>query len=336
MSEPVVAPATQTLDPADFQAYHEARKKVDTAKEWMSANPAKAENPAAEKPPEISSEPAGDEPVKVEAKPEPEAGAKQEQEPKKENEPRRAHSPGWYRRDLKEKEREIRALEAKLAERPTPAPAAAPAPAALPAAQEIPEFREQRDDEGYGVYITAQASYYAKETAKRETQQGIMAFQQKVNETLQSELREAALATHEEQWAAKVESAKAHYKDYDDVVFGDDGEAIPAQFAREIEALPNGGHVAYHLSSNPAEQRRIFSLPPYFRAVEYGKLEAKFSNVTKAAPETKTRSNGTPKPTPITPIGGGNSAAAIDDPNDPLVAEDLHRWRRAKESASRR
>ena len=108
-----------------------------------------------------------------------------------------------------------------------------------------------------------------------------------------------------DQWASKVQKAKADLPDFDDIVASSD-VVVNDDIRDAILESDVGPQILYHLAENDDVAKKIAVLSPKQALREIGKLEARFE-VKETAPETKTivRSKA---PAPIQPLRGSSPA----------------------------
>ena len=108
-----------------------------------------------------------------------------------------------------------------------------------------------------------------------------------------------------DQWASKVQKAKADLPDFDDIVASSD-VVVNDDIRDAILESDVGPQILYHLAENDDVAKKIAGLSAKQALREIGKLEARFE-VKETAPETKTivRSKA---PAPIQPLRGSSPA----------------------------
>ena len=152
-------------------------------------------------------------------------------------------------------------------------------PATAPIAQ--PEGPPREDQfESYEDYEQARIDY---------------AVEQRLRQAREEEQRSTVFRTYEERAAKLRETAP----DFDSVV-NDPTLNITPLMAEVIRESDLGPEVAYHLGTNRSEAERIASLPPHRQAAELGRLEARLTPVSQAAPTPKR----TPPPAPPQTVAG--------------------------------
>lgn len=132
-------------------------------------------------------------------------------------------------------------------------------------------------------------------------------------EAEQRQTEQAQASQEGQRRAAKmVETARAKFVDFDDVVLGNNDLQITPVMVDAMGLEEKHGHdVAYYLGKVPEEAARIAALPPAHQVLEIGKLAAKI--------ETAGRKKITKAPPPAKPLGGRANAAvdlskgSIDD-----------------------
>ena len=112
-----------------------------------------------------------------------------------------------------------------------------------------------------------------------------------------------------EAYRDREEAIRDRYDDFEQVAYN---PSLPVTdfMAQAIQASDIGPEVIYWLGSNPAEARRISSLPPILRAKEIGTIEAK---LVVNPPVKKTSS----APAPIAPVAARSSGTPAYDTTDP-------------------
>ena len=108
-----------------------------------------------------------------------------------------------------------------------------------------------------------------------------------------------------DQWASKVQKAKADLPDFDDIVASSD-VVVNDDIRDAILESDVGPQILYHLAENEDVAKKIAGLSPKQALREIGKLEARFE-VKETVPETKpiVRSKA---PAPIQPLRGSSPA----------------------------
>jgi hypothetical protein len=182
-------------------------------------------------------------------------------------------------------EREARqALEARLA-----ALERQPAPQA-PKVDEEPQPSQFND-----------AFEYAKALAEYTADKRIGEMRKQDAEAKEAQERQKVI----DQWANKVQAAKASLPDFDDIVASSD-VVVNDDIRDAILESDVGPQILYHLAENDDVAKKIAGLSPKQALREIGKLEARFE-AKETAPETKpvVRSKA---PAPIQPLRGSSPA----------------------------
>ena len=225
----------------------------------------------------------------VEERSEPEIEKEQEEKPKANPKLERRFSEITKQREEARKEaqqeRSAReALEARLA-----ALERQPAPQA-PKVDEEPQPSQFND-----------AFEYAKALAEFTADKRIGEMRRQDAEAKEAQERQKVI----DQWANKVQAAKASMPDFDDIVASSD-VVVNDDIRDAILESDVGPQILYHLAENDDVAKRIAGLSPKQALREIGKLEARFE-VKETAPETKpvVRSKA---PAPINPLRGSNPA----------------------------
>jgi hypothetical protein len=107
-----------------------------------------------------------------------------------------------------------------------------------------------------------------------------------------------------DQWAQKVEKAKAEMPDFDDMVASSD-VVVNDDIRDAILESDVGPQVLYHLAENQDYAKKIASMSPKAALREIGKLEARFEKTE--VPEAKPPVVKSKAPAPINPIRGGSN-----------------------------
>lgn len=197
----------------------------------------------------------------------------------------------------------------------TPTPPVDTAPSLIP--EKEPVEPKPDDFESYDDYVKADRQYIIDKTAwtigqaYRQTQE-----REEKNKRAQS-------------WATKVEEAVKKYPDF--------VQAISNPMFHQTEVVATliqesdvGTDVAYFLAKNPAEARRLNTLPPILAAREFGKLEKQLSTPAASPGPRKLISQA---PEPAKPV----EAAGVTEKNEQdLPVEDFISRRNARELARRR
>jgi hypothetical protein len=228
------------------------------------------------------------EPTKEEERSEPVIEEKeQEEKPKANPKLERRFSEITKQREeaRKEAQQEARqALEARLA-----ALERQPAPQA-PKVDEEPQPSQFND-----------AFEYAKALAEYTADKRIGEMRKQDAEAKEAQERQKVI----DQWANKVQQAKAVLPDFDDIVASSD-VVVNDDIRDAILESDVGPQILYHLAENEDVAKKIAGLSAKQALREIGKLEARFE-AKETAPETKpvVRSKA---PAPIQPLRGSSSA----------------------------
>ena len=184
-----------------------------------------------------------------------------------------------------QQERQAReALEARLA-----ALERQPAPQA-PKVDEEPQPSQFND-----------AFEYAKALAEYTADKRIGEMRRQDAEAKEAQERQKVI----DQWANKVQAAKASMPDFDDIVASSD-VVVNDDIRDAILESDVGPQILYHLAENDDVAKRIAGLNPKQALREIGKLEARFeTKETKSEPPPITRSKA---PAPIQPLRGSSPA----------------------------
>jgi len=185
-----------------------------------------------------------------------------------------------------QQEREARqALESRLA-----ALERQPAPQQAQAADQEPQPSQFND-----------AFEYAKALAEYTADKRIGEMRKQDAEAKEAQERQKVI----DQWANKVQAAKAALPDFDDIVASSD-VVVNDDIRDAILESDVGPQILYHLAENEDVAKKIAGLSAKQALREIGKLEARFE-AKETAPETKpvVRSKA---PAPIQPLRGSSPA----------------------------
>lgn len=156
---------------------------------------------------------------------------------------------------------------------------------------------------------------YAEAKAKHAADMAVKQYEARIVQ----QRHEMSMKQLTETWSQKVDKAERKYDDFDEVV----GELVPnSVFTTAIMQAENGPDIAYYLTKNEKEARRIVQLDPVSQVREIGRLEARLL-AEPVKPKTPSKA-----PAPITPLGG-KSGAVNDMPQD---SDDVNTWMK-KENA---
>lgn len=138
---------------------------------------------------------------------------------------------------------------------------------------------------------------FQRAVARYEARQEVRAEMKAETERQQSSQRQAAQAREQQESQQRavsmVESGRAAFEDFDDVVMAPGVRITPAMVDAMSLDAKTGSSVAYYLGKSPAESARIAALPPVQQIMEIGRLSEKIASaanknkVTKAAPPAK-------------------------------------------------
>lgn len=184
-----------------------------------------------------------------------------------------------------QQERQAReALEARLA-----ALERQPAPQA-PAVDQEPQPSQFND-----------AFEYAKALAEFTADKRIGEMRKQDAEAKEAQERQKVI----DQWANKVQQAKASLPDFDEIVASSD-VVVNDDIRDAILESDVGPQILYHLAENDEVAKKIAGLNPKQALREIGKLEARFEakeTKSQAAPNVRSKA-----PAPINPLRGSNPA----------------------------
>jgi len=226
----------------------------------------------------------------VEERSEPEIEKEQEEKPKANPKLERRFSEITKQREQArqeaQQERQAReALEARLA---------------VLEKQPVPQQVQTSDQEPQPSQFS-DAFEYAKALAVYSTEQALAERDRQEAEAKVAQERQKVI----DQWANKVQTAKASLPDFDDIVASSD-VVIHDDIRDAILESDVGPQILYHLAENDDVAKRITGLSAKQALREIGKLEARFE-VKETKPETApiTRSKA---PAPIQPLRGSSPA----------------------------
>lgn len=181
-------------------------------------------------------------------------------------------------------------------------------PPGMPAKPTVDQF------DSYEDYVEAVADWRAD---YKLAQRDLMAQQRQVQERQQQ-----AFEGHTQ----RIESAKARYQDFDDVLADARDIIMPPESLQAIVESDHSADVLYHLAKNKADAKRIAALPIHQQLKEIGKLEARFER--KEDPPVKRVSKA---PDPITPVAGKK-----EPPADHWQYENDDEWLKAERERLRK
>lgn len=161
-------------------------------------------------------------------------------------------------------------------------------------------------------------------------------------EAIEQGKREAQIATQNAAMSAKIEAAKKHLPDYQEVIEAADARKpnVPLHIQAAIIESDYGAHIAYELAKDAALEARIFKLPTAKALLELGKLEDKLITKFGAVPVVTTAAAPTPEttraPAPITTVrGGGDGGDVRKDLTKPMPFHE-YKQQRMQEIRARR
>ena len=142
---------------------------------------------------------------------------------------------------------------------------------------------------------------YAKALAEYTADKRIEEMKRQEAEAKEAQERQKVI----DQWASKVQQAKASLPDFDDIVASSD-VVVNDDIRDAILESDVGPQILYHLAENDDVAKKIAGLSAKQALREIGKLEARFE-AKETAPEAKpvVRSKA---PAPIQPLRGSSSA----------------------------
>ena len=131
----------------------------------------------------------------------------------------------------------------------------------------------------------------------------------KVAAKTQADEAKAVEAARTERWGGVIERGAAANADFEEKVLSGNTDWKLSKHMWELSVDSDNGHdVLYHLASNPAESARIFALPLTRQAVEFGKLEARFSQPSGESPKAGSKDGASRQmsaaPKPISQVRG--------------------------------
>ena len=165
----------------------------------------------------------------------------------------------------------------------------------------------------------ANHSEYVEALADWRVEQKLSEREQKSNEVAAKAESQKKVVQHVE----RVNKFKADHADFDDVVSEVGDIPISMTFQQVVLDSDNGPELIYNLAKDPAEYKRIQSLPAIAAAREIGKLEARLakSAASNEPLETKT----TKAPAPISPVNKGKVTATKNP--DEMTYPEFKKWR---------
>ncbi len=218
----------------------------------------------------------------------PESTESEEEEKPADEKP--AKKKGGFQRKLEQKDREIEALKARLAE----PPAAKPAPPPPLPTFDAPKPKLE-DFDSIETFTEALSDWKADERDfKRE--------QGKQVERQQNERKQVL-----DRWnSGQAESKKAH-ADYDQALESVSDVQLSAAHQTILLESEHGAELAYALAKDRKRLEAFAAMNPLAAAREIGKLESAIASPKTPNKETKTA---TTAPRPIRPVNGGKAAGA--------------------------
>jgi hypothetical protein len=154
-----------------------------------------------------------------------------------------------------------------------------------PAQRPIPPVEDDFDDPN--EYRKARVKYEDEIFAWNETRRNTELEKQRSQESFQESLKA---------FNKRAERMRAKYPDFDEAI---SAPIFSPAVSQEVLDSEYGAEIGYYLAKNPDEALRLSSLPPSKVAKEIGKLEVKFTSVSK-----RTVSKAPP---PINPLDGDDA-----------------------------
>jgi hypothetical protein len=154
-----------------------------------------------------------------------------------------------------------------------------------PAQRPIPPVEDDFDDPN--EYRKARVKYEDEIFAWNETRRNTELEKQRLQESFQESLKA---------FNKRAERMRAKYPDFDEAI---SAPIFSPSVSQEVLDSEYGAEIGYYLAKNPDEALRLSSLPPSRVAKEIGKLEVKFTSVSK-----RTVSKAPP---PINPLDGDDA-----------------------------
>jgi chromosome segregation ATPase len=139
---------------------------------------------------------------------------------------------------------------------------------------------------------------YAKALAEFTADKRIAEMKQQEAQAKEAQERQKVI----DQWAQKVQKAKADLPDFDDMVASSD-VVVNDDIRDAILESDVGPQVLYHLAENTDFARKIAGMSPKAALREIGKLEARFEKTEQPAIPVKSKA-----PAPISPIRSSGKA----------------------------
>ncbi|MCP1679418.1 hypothetical protein [Kerstersia gyiorum] len=165
----------------------------------------------------------------------------------------------------------------------------------------------------YDEYLEALTDWKADQRISKALAERQQAEQQRQ----QQEHRQQSAQT----FSQRTEEFKAATPDFDDVLAAVADIEVSPEVQDLLMGSEHGPRIVYELAKDPAEARRIASLPPVLAAREIGRLEAKIA-APAAAPAQAAPPTVTKAPAPIQP----NRSAAGQFTKDPAAMTDEEWW----------
>lgn len=216
------------------------------------------------------------------------------------------------------------------------------------------------DFQDYNEYLKELAKWSGEQTAIRTTKEEIARLQRQGEADARARTQQQAQMEFAQQVGAMIERGRAAHPDFDEV-WADAGRAGVrwSPFVQEVVAFhPLGHEIAYQLSQDPQESRRLSTLPTIGLAgVEMGryiaKVEAQMGAAGTATPQAAAAPVAAPSPMtlvqapaavstetpvvalperqrfqPVSSVGGGPTTSTVQP--DQMTAEQYRIWRNAQ------
>lgn len=286
----------------------DSQAAVETAA-GLTPGEATATAPAETEAPETAQQTPEPEEPETEEKPpeEPEEPETEEEEPAA---PEAKRKPGRYERRIERLERElqyerkIRELESQIAGKGQSQPQEEPKPAG-PTPRPVSDHYDTHEQ-----FIEALTDWKIEQ---REIKRDREAQEQRAAQSQREQV---------ETWQSRLDSFRDRQPDYDSAIAAVDDIKIHKTLEEAIITSELGPQLAYELAKDRKELERIAKLGPLAAVRELGKLEARITDRTAAAPAQRPISQA---PEPIRPVGKG--AATSTRPLDELPYQEYKKRR---------
>jgi hypothetical protein len=319
------APSAETQQEESVTLSPESMTDAQRAK-WLETG----ELPTPEKEESAPSESAGDEPETPLATDgetnESTQDESRERKPKKGAESRKAQLSAEIQDLLakrakarEEYEAELAELEAARAKKQAKSPDASGEPPASGDTFDEPEPEPPNEDDFEDLESLRKAEReYERKARAWEARRAVFEERRRQTQQADQQRRQAAEQRLAQEWAQKVQQAKARYKDFEQVAFNEKLPLNPKAVER-IPRMTHGADVLHYLGSHPDQAAELARLGPDDTVLALADIERA---IATTLPKTKTVTGALPPPPEI-----GGSKTTPDDPVEAaLSAGDFARY----------